>query len=299
MGYQSQWSVTADNNKTADPSVNLREGQAPSTVNDAVRAVMAQLAKFRDDFCGKTITAGSATAYTLASAEGISTLFDGWIVGFQAHASNTGAATLNVNSSGAKPLRTATGVALVAGQVKIGGKYMAIYDSSEQEWILLGFFPVVQDGFPSGTRMLFQQTTPPTGWTKDTTKAQHAVRITDTDVSSGGSVNFTTAFASQSVAGTVGNTTLSADQIPAHKHLMVANEQVNGNQAADPSDSNQIARSTSNVSDFNTSLRGTSTAATIGLTASTGGGEAHTHSFTGTAINLAVKYLDFSLAVKD
>jgi exopolysaccharide biosynthesis protein len=34
-------------------------------------------------------------------------------------------------------------------------------------------------------------------------------------------------------------------------------------------------------------------------TANTGGGGSHTHSFTGTAINLAVQYVDVIIATKD
>ena len=39
-----QWSTTAANNATADPSINWQEGQAPSTVNDSARAMMAVIA---------------------------------------------------------------------------------------------------------------------------------------------------------------------------------------------------------------------------------------------------------------
>lgn len=39
-----QWSTTAANNATADPAINWQEGQAPSTVNDSARAMMAALA---------------------------------------------------------------------------------------------------------------------------------------------------------------------------------------------------------------------------------------------------------------
>jgi hypothetical protein len=62
--------------------------------------------------------------------------------------------------------------------------------------------------FPSGTRMSFQQTTAPTGWTKDTTAAidNSALRFVTGAASSGGSVAFTTAFASQSVTGSVAAT---------------------------------------------------------------------------------------------
>lgn len=38
------WSTTAANNATADPSINWQEGQAPSTVNDSARAMMAAIA---------------------------------------------------------------------------------------------------------------------------------------------------------------------------------------------------------------------------------------------------------------
>lgn len=39
-----QWSTTAANNATADSSINWQEGQAPSTVNDSARAMMAAIA---------------------------------------------------------------------------------------------------------------------------------------------------------------------------------------------------------------------------------------------------------------
>ena len=66
----------------------------------------------------------------------------------------------------------------------------------------------ITESFPSGTRMLFQQTSAPTGWTKDTTGTnQRALRVVSGTVGSGGSVAFTTAFASQGVAGSVANTT--------------------------------------------------------------------------------------------
>ena len=66
----------------------------------------------------------------------------------------------------------------------------------------------ITQSFPSGTRMLFQQTSAPTGWTKDTSGTnQRALRVVSGTVGSGGSVDFTTAFASKGVSGTLGNTT--------------------------------------------------------------------------------------------
>jgi hypothetical protein len=62
-------------------------------------------------------------------------------------------------------------------------------------------------GFPAGTAMMFVQTAAPTGWTKSTTHNNKALRVVSGTASSGGSVAFTTAFASQAVNGTNANTT--------------------------------------------------------------------------------------------
>lgn len=44
----SDWSTTAANNATAAPGINWAEGQAPSTVNDSARQMMADVATWRD-----------------------------------------------------------------------------------------------------------------------------------------------------------------------------------------------------------------------------------------------------------
>ena len=62
-------------------------------------------------------------------------------------------------------------------------------------------------GFPSGTAMLFVQTAAPTGWTKSTTHDNKALRVVSGTASSGGTVAFTTAFASQGVSGSLSSTT--------------------------------------------------------------------------------------------
>jgi hypothetical protein len=70
--------------------------------------------------------------------------------------------------------------------------------------------------FPSGTVMLFVQTSAPTGWTKSTTHDNKALRIVSGNASTGGSVAFTTAFAASLNAG---NTTISTAQMPSHTHF--------------------------------------------------------------------------------
>ena len=154
---------------------------------------------------------------------------------------------------------------------------------------------------PAGTVMLFAQTAAPTGFTKNTTTGDNsALRVVTGTASTGGSVGFTTAFASQtptgsisvtSISGTVGNTTLSTPQIPSHNHTATF--------AADPYGGP--------LSSIPGSFGGTMSTPRVVTTSSTGGGGAHDHpfsgsgsgTFTGNAINLAVQYIDVIRATKD
>jgi hypothetical protein len=142
---------------------------------------------------------------------------------------------------------------------------------------------------PAGTVMIFGQTAAPTGFTKLTDQDNAALRVVSGSASTGGTVNFTTAFASQAVtitavSGTAGATTLSTPQIPSHNHSVPActtnyGQSPQGSQLGGP---------------VNTSFG----------SGSTGGGGSHDHPFsftsaTATAINLAVKYVDIIRATKD
>ena len=136
---------------------------------------------------------------------------------------------------------------------------------------------------PAGTVMLFVQTSAPTGWTKDTTTHNNkALRVVTGTVTPGGTVAFTTAFASKSVAGsvTVDNTTLSTPQIPAHTHtlgtLLGPGKATSGSASGASGPTPQSS-------------------------GPTGGGGAHNHTgtFSGTAIDLAVQYVDVIIATKD
>jgi hypothetical protein len=143
---------------------------------------------------------------------------------------------------------------------------------------------------PSGTLMLFQQTSAPTGWTKQTTHNDKALRVVSGAASSGGSSSFTTVFTNQTPTITTsglsaGATTLTTAQVPAHTHSV-------------------------------TVYTGCGYAATGAIQGSCGGGGSgnvntssaftggsHTHSISGSAtssaITLAVQYVDLIIASKD
>ena len=170
--------------------------------------------------------------------------------------------------------------------------------------------------FPQGTSMLFQQTSAPTGWTKQSTHNDKALRIITGTVGTGGSVAFSTALGSGatvaggsvsgnptsnlsvSVSGNISNTTLSVNQIPSHSHSIDL-------RAAQTTGSNVGGKV--NVGDPNPANTNTG---------NTGGGGSHNHghnlsgSVSGniTAGNLAVgastaainvQYVDFIIANKD
>lgn len=180
------------------------------------------------------------------------------------------------------------------------------------------------DAFPSGTALLFQQTAAPTGWTKSTAHDNKALRIVSGTASSGGSVAFTTAFASQAVSGTnanttatnnsytpagsvsvsgsVGSTTLGVNEIPSHTHLYQAYTIENIVIAsAGPYyiSSSYPIYATSATGGGGSHNHGFSGSGSFSGTAATITQAAHTHTFTGTAINLAVQYVDAIIATKD
>src|SRR5579863_5461414 len=137
-----KWSQTASADANADSTINWAEGQAPSSINDSARAMMAATAKYRDDIAGAILTAGISTAYTLASFQVFDTLahLNGQMVAFTPHVTNGATVTLNVDSLGAKPLRSAPNVELPAGVIIQGTPYTATYNSTDGAFYLQGFF---------------------------------------------------------------------------------------------------------------------------------------------------------------
>ena len=151
---------------------------------------------------------------------------------------------------------------------------------------------VIQALIPTGTKMMFVQTTAPTGWTKDTTHDNKALRVVSGTASTGGTVAFTTAFASKAVSGTVGNTTLTTAQMPSHVHDR--GTILSAGTAANPGA--YLASGGGTVFYSNTGTGFTNDSTGTGAAGSSG---SHNHSFTGTAIDMAVQYVDVIIATKD
>jgi hypothetical protein len=131
-----------------------------------------------------------------------------------------------------------------------------------------------QPAFPPGTLMLFQQTSAPIYWTKQTTHNDKALRVVSGAASAGGSNAFSTIF-----NGTIGtnNTTITQATMASHSHPVTGS--VFGG--------NNVSGSAGGAND------------TVGQhgglgTASIGGDGAHLHT-----INMNVSYVDLIICQKD
>lgn len=279
------WSKTASSNATADTSVNYAEGQAPSSLNDSCRALMASVAKWRDDNTGSLATGGTSTAYTATTNQSFSTLaaMSGQSLRLTMSATNGAAPTLNVDGLGAKAIVTANGTAVDTGVLVSGRVYGFVYDNANSIWIVSGG----PNAFPTGTLMLFQQTAAPTGWTKQTTHNDKAIRVVSGTASSGGSTAFTSIFASRTILkANLPSYNLTVTD-SGHSHALEINSNTgvaSGGGAITPSTSSPFTQGAG------TSI-GSTDPATTGIVVASGG--------SGTALDFAVQYVDLIIAAKD
>jgi hypothetical protein len=121
-------------------------------------------------------------------------------------------------------------------------------------------------GIAAGTLMLFQQTAAPTGWTKQTTHNDKALRVVSGTAGSAGATAFTSVFGSGKLTG---SHVLTIAQMPAHTHS--GGSTSNANRAAGPS---------SNISGA--------------ATGSTGGDQGHDHT-----LSLDLQYVDVIIASRN
>lgn len=279
-----KWSKTAATNATADGSINWAEGQAPSSVNDSARGMMAAAAKYRDDLTGAQATAGTSTAYTLITNQVFDTLahMDGAMLGFRVHLTCGATVTLNVDGLGAKPLRAYPGIELSAGDMQLSSFYVVTYSNADAVFYLHN----PQQSFPTGTLMLFQQTAAPTGWTKQVTHNDKALRVVAAAAGSGGTSLFSTVF---NLTATDSYTLLTAD-IPSHTHTDSGHTHGQGVNASGLGLAAGGAVSGSNSAVATATASDNSGTASL---SSTGGGGGHSH-----GIDMRVQYVDLIIASK-
>lgn len=126
----TSWSTSPSSNNSAPPN-GWPEGMAAAAVNDTARQMMADLViefqrnpvKYLGSVAGtNTITASMTPALTAYSA--------GMIVVFTPANNTTGAATININSLGAKTIVRGDGTALESGDLQASTSHVLVYDGT-------------------------------------------------------------------------------------------------------------------------------------------------------------------------
>ncbi|HEX2927751.1 MAG TPA: hypothetical protein VHP38_16075 [Ruminiclostridium sp.] len=87
---------------------------------------------------GYAVTTGSANTYAVTLSPAPTAYTDGMGIVVKINAANTGAATININSLGAKAIVDGKGNALVTGKLRLNGTYSLKYNSTSGNFILQG-----------------------------------------------------------------------------------------------------------------------------------------------------------------
>ena len=158
--------------------------------------------------------------------------------------------------------------------------------------------------FTVGTTTLFHQAAAPTGWTKSTTHNDKALRVVSgAGGGSGGSTAFSSVMASRTTGGSVSgsnsggsvsNTTLSEAQMPYHQHGTFFNGADDTNPPRNIGNMTVWADNAPFSATAYSDYRGSSNAHGHGFTNPSWSG-----SFTGTAMDFAVQYIDIILCSID
>lgn len=148
---------------------------------------------------------------------------------------------------------------------------------------------------PSTSRTTMQMTTPPVGWTKDTSYNEYTLRVQTGSVTSGGTVNFTTAFTSyttQPVSSSIslGATTINNQMLPSHTHSRNWNN---------PPVSVGIRPARGSPIAYSSTVRSPVFTVPATIHGSTGGGGSHTHPIGTIAATQISGGLDFRLSYVD
>lgn len=174
----------------------------------------------------------------------------------------------------------------------------------------------------SGTVMLFQQTSAPTGWTKITTHDNKALRVVSGTVSSGGTTGFSSVFAGRtptgnvstttngSISGSTGNTTITTSTMPSHNHLSGQQTNWGNSNSQTPGFYSYGTVNVGNKS-YSNIFNNNPTSSYLGYTSNTGASNAHNHSlsaswsgsssstFSGSSMDFDVAHVDVIFASKD
>jgi hypothetical protein len=318
----ARFTVAGNGNVTFAGGITISSGGVAVTGNSTVTGTLGVSSTLTVSSGGLTVSAGGAaitgnsTVTGTFGTTGVLTAQSGVTVSSGGLTVSSGGAGITGNSSVTGTLGVSSTLTVSSGGAAITG------NSSVVGTLTATTFSGAWANIPAGTVMLFVQTSAPTGWTKSTAHDNKALRVVSGSASSGGSVAFTTAFASQAVTGTVASYTLTTADIPSHNHSATSTSTSSSTSSVtDPGHTHSYTAPATGAAAVSLggvpivtagTAAGTTGSATTGITVgtttttststsigNTGGGGGHAHGFSAPNINLAVQYVDVIIATKD
>jgi microcystin-dependent protein len=166
----SDWNEAAASNTVASPN-GFPEGQTAGSLNNGAREVMAAVKRAWGRLNGRYASTGSSNAYVLTPDAALTAYVTGERYSFRANFTNTGTATLNISSLGAKTIKKmgSSGKAnLASGDIQSGQSVTVEYDGTDMVMVtpIAGQAGAAEIAIAAPTGMIvpYGGTTAPTGW---------------------------------------------------------------------------------------------------------------------------------------
>lgn len=126
----TSWSTTAADNNAAPPN-GWPEGMAPSAVNNTARQMMADLVReFQVNAVKVLASVAGTNTITGSMTPDLTSYSAGMLVIFTPANNTTGAATINIDSLGAKSIVRGDGTALESGDLQASTTHALVYDGT-------------------------------------------------------------------------------------------------------------------------------------------------------------------------
>jgi hypothetical protein len=134
----TSYSRTPASNNSAPPN-GAPEGQTPGSVNNVIRQIMTDIVNEAGKGAARVLGSVAGTnTITAAMSPALDAYAAGMIVVLTPANTNTGAATLNIDSLGALDVFSPNGAALVAGEFVAGVPSLLVLDAGADDWVLVG-----------------------------------------------------------------------------------------------------------------------------------------------------------------
>lgn len=126
------WATTKAGNASADAAITSADTQAPDTLDDNIRSIMAAARRESDDRGGAIVAGGTSTALTVTTASGIASghIANGLTLKVRTASSATGAATIAVDGLTAVDIKNNAGTAIASGDWASGAILILVYSST-------------------------------------------------------------------------------------------------------------------------------------------------------------------------